>query len=66
MSEMTATARAVGFDASHEVTAVDRRLDGALDRRQKLGQPVPLSNFVSDENNGVAQAAQVNSPVRFS
>src|SRR5690606_8974528 len=33
---------------------------------KKLGQPVPLSNFISDVNNGSAQPAQMNSPGRFS
>ena len=32
----------------------------------KLGHPVPLSNFVSDANNGVPQAAQRYIPARFS
>src|SRR6266576_4081289 len=33
---------------------------------QKLGQPVPLSNLVRDSNNGSAQPAQTNVPLRFS
>src|ERR1700730_11068114 len=33
---------------------------------QKLGQPVPLSNLVSDENNGCPHAAHLNVPSRFS
>jgi hypothetical protein len=33
---------------------------------KKLGQPVPLSNFICDENNGSAQPAQTNTPARFS
>jgi hypothetical protein len=33
---------------------------------QKLGQPVPLSNFVRDSNNGSAHAAQTYVPLRFS
>src|SRR6187551_3722603 len=32
----------------------------------KLGQPVPLSNFVSDENSTCPQAAHRNWPARFS
>src|SRR6476469_4106672 len=33
---------------------------------QKLGQPVPLSNFVSEENSGRSHPAQANVPLRFS
>src|SRR3954447_14305864 len=33
---------------------------------QKLGQPVPLSNLVSEENSGRSQPAQENVPLRFS
>src|SRR6476469_1166177 len=33
---------------------------------QKLGQPVPLSNFVSEENTGRSHPAQANVPLRFS
>ena len=33
---------------------------------QKLGQPVPLSNLVLEENSGNAQAAHVKTPARFS
>lgn len=29
---------------------------------QKLGQPVPLSNLVVDENTGKAQPAQAKAP----
>ena len=32
----------------------------------KLGQPVPLSYLVSDENSGRSQPAQANTPLRFS
>src|SRR3546814_1213719 len=34
--------------------------------RQKLGQPVPLSNFVPDENRGKRHPAQRNTPLRCS
>src|SRR5438874_1134080 len=34
--------------------------------RKKLGQPVPLSNLVSDANSARAQPAQVNVPLRCS
>jgi hypothetical protein len=34
--------------------------------RQKLGQPVPLSNLDSDENSLWPQAAQTKIPDRFS
>jgi hypothetical protein len=34
--------------------------------RQKLGQPVPLSYLVSEENSGRSQPAQANVPLRFS
>jgi hypothetical protein len=33
---------------------------------QKLGQPVPLSNFVADENRSSAQPAHAKVPRRFS
>src|SRR4051812_2755423 len=33
---------------------------------QKLGQPVPLSNLVSDENSGRSQPAQAKMPLRCS
>src|SRR6185295_16821671 len=33
---------------------------------QKLGQPVPLSNFVADENRSSEQPAHANVPLRFS
>jgi hypothetical protein len=33
---------------------------------QKLGQPVPLSYLVSDENNGNSHPAQEKTPFRFS
>src|SRR5471030_1302383 len=33
---------------------------------KKLGQPVPLSNLVSDENSGRSQPAQAKVPLRFS
>ena len=33
---------------------------------QKLGQPVPLSNLVFDENSGRSQPAQAKVPSRFS
>ncbi|MNC88828.1 hypothetical protein D3C83_46910 [compost metagenome] len=33
---------------------------------KKLGHPVPLSNFMSDVNNGRSQPAQANTPGRFS
>src|SRR6266850_1377748 len=33
---------------------------------QKLGQPVPLSYFVSEENSGRSQPAHANVPLRFS
>jgi hypothetical protein len=32
---------------------------------QKLGQPVPLSNFVADEKTSRSQPAQANAPRRF-
>src|SRR6185369_6458583 len=34
--------------------------------RQKLGQPVPLSNFAFDEKRSRSQPAQANVPLRFS
>src|SRR5450631_217384 len=33
---------------------------------KKLGQPVPLSNFVDDSNSGKPQAAQAYMPARYS
>jgi hypothetical protein len=33
---------------------------------QKLGQPVPLSNFVAEENRARSHPAQVNCPSRCS
>src|SRR5262245_21347349 len=33
---------------------------------QKLGQPVPESNFVSDANSGAPQHTHLNMPSRFS
>src|SRR5271169_776162 len=33
---------------------------------QKLGHPVPLSNFVFEEKSGQSQPAQANVPARFS
>src|SRR5262245_979717 len=33
---------------------------------QKLGQPVPESNLVSEENSGAPQQTQLNMPARFS
>src|SRR5262245_32914885 len=33
---------------------------------QKLGQPVPLSYLVSEENSGRSQPAQAKVPLRFS
>ena len=33
---------------------------------KKLGQPVPLSYFISEVNSGSAQPAQTNTPARFS
>src|SRR5215831_14766814 len=33
---------------------------------KKLGQPVPLSNFISELNSGSAQPAQTKIPTRFS
>src|SRR5947209_9588061 len=33
---------------------------------QKLGQPVPLSYFVSEENSGRSQPAHAKVPLRFS
>ena len=33
---------------------------------QKLGQPVPLSYLVADENRGSAQPAHQKAPARFS
>ncbi len=33
---------------------------------QKLGQPVPLSNLVLEENRSSSQPAQANLPARFS
>ena len=33
---------------------------------QKLGQPVPLSNFVEDENRSELQPAQAKTPFRSS
>jgi hypothetical protein len=33
---------------------------------KKLGQPVPLSNFISDVKCGKPQPAQTKSPRRFS
>src|SRR5512142_51436 len=33
---------------------------------QKLGQPVPLSNLVVEENRSSWQPAQANTPARFS
>ena len=33
---------------------------------KKLGQPVPLSNFIAEVNSGSSQAAQTNTPVRDS
>jgi hypothetical protein len=33
---------------------------------QKLGQPVPLSNFVAEENTGKSQPAQAKVPALFS
>src|SRR5947208_1498660 len=32
----------------------------------KLGQPVPLSNFIAEVNSGSAHPAQANTPGRFS
>ena len=33
---------------------------------KKLGQPVPLSNFICDVNSGSVQPAQTKTPARFS
>src|SRR5437868_9616222 len=33
---------------------------------KKLGQPVPLSNFICEVNKGSVQPAQTNTPARFS
>jgi hypothetical protein len=37
-----------------------------IERRVKLGQPVPLSNFVPALNSGSPHRRQVNTPSRFS
>jgi hypothetical protein len=41
-------------------------LEGAGSVVKKLGQPVPLSNFMSLENSAVPQPAQTNVPLRCS
>jgi hypothetical protein len=59
VSEVPVAARAPHLGAKHPETAWGK---GA----QKLGQPVPLSNFVFDENSGFAQPAHAYRPARFS
>jgi hypothetical protein len=45
---------------------VGTRSGRARKRWKKLGQPVPLSNLVTDANNGWSQPAQRYTPPRFS
>jgi hypothetical protein len=49
---MSTALRAVDLHASHAIAAVGRRADRAFNRLEKAGQPVPLSNFVSDVKSG--------------
>jgi hypothetical protein len=64
MTQMSAAPRAM-HSVRHPVALIGRRLD-AVSTGAKLGHPVPLSNFVSDENSRSPHPAQVNVPSRFS
>ncbi len=66
MAEMAAAAAAMHLGARDQQRAVGRRADRVRQRLKKLGQPVPLSNLVSDENSGRSQPAQAKVPLRFS
>ena len=59
MAMMAAAARAVVFGARQQQLEVGAGAKRAGQRRvKKLGQPVPLSNFISDVNSGRSQPAQ--------
>jgi hypothetical protein len=66
VAEMPAAAQAVHFRPHRAERPVDRGSDGARQGRQKLGQPVPLSNLVVEANSGLPSAAQTNVPRRCS
>ncbi|MEZ5395070.1 MAG: hypothetical protein R2724_19925 [Bryobacterales bacterium] len=58
VAQVSATAAAVHFRSRHEPRAIRGRSDGVVERAQKLGQPVPLSNFVSGRKQRQIQPAQ--------
>src|SRR5215469_11157986 len=64
---MASTAKAVDLGADQvKEAAVLRRFDCPSIGAQKLGQPVPLSNLVLEENNGKPHPAQRYVPGRYS
>ena len=66
MAVVAAAARAVVLGARQDdlVVGLGRETPGMVVK--KLGQPVPLSNFISEVNSGRPQPAQTNTPARFS
>ena len=59
MAEMRLARGAAHLGADHAVRAIDDLLDRSLVHRpEKLGQPVPESNLVSERKSGVPQATQ--------
>src|SRR6516225_12045006 len=66
VAEMTAAAPAMHFRSWNEQAVIVRGADSVLVGAKKLGQPVPLSNLVSERKSGRSQAAQANRPGRCS
>ena len=62
VAEMAAAAAAMNFGAGHAEDLIDGGPTALSSGCQKLGQPVPLSNLVSDENSGRSQPAQAKVP----
>ena len=64
MAEMTTAALAMDRGPRHAEEGIWGRVEGFVQRCQKLGQPVPLSNLVVEENRSRSQPAQVKMPRR--
>jgi len=65
MAEITTALPAMNGSSHHTESPIIQRSTAPSSGAQKLGQPVPLSNFVSDENRSRRQPAQPKSHAAF-
>jgi hypothetical protein len=66
VAEMPPATAAMHRRPDHPQACVTDCADGIVKRSQKLGHPVPLSNFVVEENRSRSHPAQGNVPARSS